>query len=113
MSFVVADRVKETSTSTGTGNFTLAGAVDSFISFNSGVGTGNRTYYTIALQGGSEFEVGIGTLSGSTTLVRDTVITSSNSDNLVNFSAGTKDVFVAQPANRAHDASVAISLALS
>lgn len=113
MSFVVADRVKETSTSTGTGNFTLAGAVDGFIAFSAGVGNGNRTYYTIALQGGSEFEVGIGTLSGGTTLSRDTVITSSNSDSLVNFSAGTKDVFVAQPANRAHDASVAISLALS
>jgi len=113
MSFVVADRVKETSTSTGTGNFTLDGASAGFVSFNAGVGTNNRTYYVISLQGGSEYEVGIGTLTASTTLQRDEVIDSSNSNNLVNFSAGTKDVFVAQPANKAHDASVAVSIALS
>jgi len=100
MALVLKDRVKETSTTTGTGTFTLAGASTGFQAF-SVIGDGNTTYYTIALQGGSEFEVGIGTytLSG-TTLSRTTVLASSNSGNLVNFSAGTKDVFCDYPAGK-------------
>jgi hypothetical protein len=100
MALVLKDRVKETSTTTGTGTFTLAGASTGFQAF-SVIGNGNTTYYTIALQGGSEFEVGIGTytLSG-TTLSRTTVLASSNSGNLVNFSAGTKDVFCDYPAGK-------------
>lgn len=100
MAFVLKDRVKETSTTTGTGTITLAGASTGFQAF-SVIGDGNTTYYTIALQGGSEFEVGIGTytLSG-TTLSRTTVLSSSNSGNLVNFSAGTKDVFCDYPAGK-------------
>jgi hypothetical protein len=100
MALVLKDRVKETSTTTGTGTFTLAGASTGFQAF-SVIGNGNTTYYTIALQGGSEFEVGIGTytLSG-TTLSRTTILASSNSGNAVNFSAGTKDVFCDYPAGK-------------
>jgi hypothetical protein len=100
MALVLADRVKETSTTTGTGTFTLAGAVDGFQTF-AAIGDGNTTFYTIALQGGTEWEVGLGTYTSSgTTLSRDTIFSSSNSGNAVNFSAGTKDVFVTYPAER-------------
>jgi hypothetical protein len=100
MALVLKDRVKETSTTTGTGTFTLAGASTGFQSF-SVIGNGNTTFYTIALQGGNEWEVGVGTYTSSgTTLARNTVIESSNGGTLVNFSAGTKDVFVTQPAER-------------
>ena len=101
MAFVLKDRVKETTTTTGTGTVTLAGAVSGYQSF-SAIGNGNTTYYTIAGQGTSEWEVGIGTYTSSgTTLSRDTVLASSNSGSLVNFSAGTKDVFCDYPAGRA------------
>lgn len=100
MAFVLADRVKETTTTTGTGTVTLAGASTGFQSF-SAIGNGNTTYYTIAGQSTSEWEVGIGTYtSAGTTLSRTTVLSSSNSGSLVNFSAGTKDVFVTQPSSR-------------
>jgi hypothetical protein len=98
MTIIVKDRVKETTTTTGTGTITLAGAVSGFQAF-SVIGDGNETFYTIA--GGGEFEVGIGTYTSSgTTLSRDTVLDSSNSGSLVDFSAGTKDVFVTYPAER-------------
>jgi len=98
MAFVLADRVKETTTTTGTGTVTLLGASTGYQSF-SVIGNANTTYYTIAGQTGSEWEVGIGTYTSSgTTLARTTVISSSNSGSLVNFSAGTKDVFVTYPA---------------
>lgn len=101
MAFVLKDRVKETTTTTGTGTVTLAGAVSGYQSF-SAIGNANSTYYTIAGQGTSEWEVGIGTYTSSgTTLSRDTVLASSNSGSLVNFSAGTKDVFCDYPAGRA------------
>jgi len=100
MALVLKDRVKETSTTTGTGTFTLAGASTGYQSF-SVVGNGNTTYYAIALQGGSEWEVGIGTYTSSgTTLARTTILASSNSGSAVNFSAGTKDVFVTMPADK-------------
>ena len=96
MSFVLADRVRETTTTTGTGTVTLGGAVTGFRSF-SAIGNTNTCYYTIALN--SEWETGIGTYTSSgTTLSRDTVLASSNSGSLVNFSAGTKDVFCDYPA---------------
>ena len=103
MALVINDRVKETSTTTGTGTFSLAGAATGFETFVSGVGTGNTTYYSIVLDGTNEFEVGIGTVTDATpdTLSRDTVISSSNSDALVNFSAGGKTVFCTLPASRA------------
>jgi len=98
MAFVLKDRVKETTTTTGTGTITLAGAVSGFQSF-AAIGNGNTTFYVIA--GGAEWEVGVGTYTSSgTTLSRDTVLSSSNSGSLVNFSAGTKDVFVSYPAGR-------------
>jgi ribosomal protein L24E len=101
MAFVLDDRVYETSTTTGTGDVTLDGAVQSYQSF-AGIGDGNTTYYTIAHQDANEWEVGIGTYTaGTTSLSRDTILSSSNSDAAVAFSAGTKDVFVAQPSARA------------
>ena len=101
MAFVVKDRVKETTTTAGTGTVTLLGASTGFQSF-SAIGNANTTYYCIAAQTGSEWEVGIGTYTSSgTTLARTTVLASSNSGSLVNFSAGTKDVFVTYPATYA------------
>lgn len=101
MALVVKDRVKVTSTTTGTGTFTLGAAATGFQDF-SVIGDGNTTYYTIAGVGTSEWEVGIGTYTASgTTLSRDTVLGSSNSGSAVNFSAGSKEVFVTYPAERA------------
>ena len=100
MALVLADRVKDTTTTVGTGSVTLSGSPPTgFQSFGAAIGNGNTTYYTIS--SGSEWEVGIGTYN-STGLVlnRDTVLSSSNSGSLVNFSAGTKDVFVTYPAER-------------
>lgn len=89
------DRVKETSTSTGTGNFTLAGAVTQYKAFSDVYSVGDQFIsYAIVGQTGSEWEVGLGTYSASNTLRRDKIYASSNSNNAVNFSAGTKDVFV-------------------
>jgi hypothetical protein len=101
MALVLKDRVNETSITTGTGTFTLAGASTGFQAF-SVIGDGNTTYYTIALQGGSEWEVGLGTYTSSgTTLSRDTVLSSSaGGTTKVNFSAGTKNVFVTYPAGK-------------
>lgn len=98
MAFIVKDRVLETSTTTGTGTFTLSGTVSGYQSF-SVIGNGNTTYYAIV--GGSEWEVGIGTYTSSgTTLSRTTILASSNSNNAVNFSAGTKNVFVTYPSDK-------------
>ena len=102
MALVINDRVKETSTTSGTGNFTLAGASTGFITFNSGIGTSNTTYYTIHEQGTNNFEVGLGTLTGSTTLQRDTVLSNSaGNTSKINFgSSTTKDVFCTMPASK-------------
>jgi hypothetical protein len=100
MALVLKDRVKETSATTGTGTVTLAGAVADYQAF-SVIGDGNTTYYTIVLTGSDEWEVGLGTYTATgTTLSRDTVLASSNSGSLVNFSAGDKDVFVVYPAGK-------------
>jgi hypothetical protein len=102
MAFALNDRVKETSTTTGTGTFDLSGAEVGFESFVSGIGDGNQTYYAISNDGTAEFEVGFGTVTDAATdtLSRDTIISSSNSDALVDFSAGTKTVFCTLPASR-------------
>ena len=102
MALVINDRVKETSTTTGTGTLNLAGAETGYESFVSGVGTTNTTYYAIELNAAGEWEVGIGTVtSGSPdTLSRDTIISSSNSDAAVTFSSGTKNVFCTLPAKK-------------
>jgi len=102
MALVLADRVRETSTTTGTGSVTLAGAYTGFQTFSAGVGNSNSTYYTIANVVSGEYEVGLGTYtSGGNTLSRTTVLSSSNANALVNFGSGSKDVFVTQPAGRA------------
>src|SRR5210317_2034484 len=102
MALVVNDRVKETSTTTGTGTFDLAGAVSGFESFVTGIGNSNTTYYAIVNENG-EFEVGLGTVTDAATdtLSRDTIISSSNSDSAVNFGEGTKDVFCTLPVSKA------------
>jgi len=101
MALVINDRVKVTSTTTGTGAMALGSAVTGFETFAQGIGNNNTTYYCIFNQGTTEFEVGLGTLDGSSAnLTRTTVISSSNSDAAVNFSAGTKDVFCTLPASK-------------
>ena len=98
MALLLADRVKDTTTTTGTGNITLAGSPPTgYQSFNTAFGTSNPLYYCI--EGGAEWEVGQGYLSASTTLVRSTVLASSNSGSAVSFSAGTKNVFSTMPAS--------------
>jgi hypothetical protein len=97
MALVLKDRVKETTSTAGTGSITLAGPVQGYQGF-SVIGNGNTTYYTIA--GTSEWEVGIGTYSGGV-LSRDTVLGSSANGSKVAFSAGIKDVFVTYPADKA------------
>lgn len=100
MALVVADRVKETTTTTGTGTVTLLGASTGYQSF-AVIGNANLTYYTIAGQTGNEWEVGIGTYTSSgTTLARTTVLANSSGTqpSALSFSAGTKDVFVTYPA---------------
>ena len=97
MAFKLNDRVEESSSTTGTGTFTLGGAVSGFESFSAGIGGDNTTYYCIFETGTNNFEVGFGTLnSGATTLARTNVISSSNSDALVNF-AGATEVFCTVP----------------
>ncbi len=99
MALIVVDRVQETTNTTGTGTYTLAGAKSGFASF-AGVGNGNTTYY--ACTDGTNFEVGIGTYTASgTTLARTTILTSSNSNNPVSWSSGQKDIFVTLPAAKA------------
>ena len=97
MALVVKDRVRENSTTTGTGTFTLSGAVSGFQTFSSAIGNTNTTYYAIV--NGAEWEVGLGTVSAGA-LSRDTILESSNSGSAVNFSAGTKDVFCTYPAEK-------------
>jgi cytoskeletal protein CcmA (bactofilin family) len=114
MALVINDRVKETSTTTGTGTLNLSGAVTGFETFVAGVGDGNTTYYAIVNRDADEWEVGLGTVTDASTdtLARTTVITSSNSDSATDFSAGTKDVFVTLPASKAvfEDASSDVTL---
>jgi hypothetical protein len=100
MALVLKDRVKETTTTTGTGTVTLAGAAAGFQSF-AAVGDGNQTFYAIVDSDTGDWEVGVGTYTASgTTLSRPTVVSSSNAGSLVNFAAGSKDVFVTYPSSR-------------
>ena len=100
MALVLKDRVKETTTTTGTGTITLAGAVTGYQAF-SAIGNGNTTYYVIEDANGTGWEVGIGTytLSG-TTLARTTVLASTNSDSQITLSSGTHTVFCSYPAGK-------------
>jgi len=99
MALVLADRVKETTTTTGTGAITFAGAVGGFQTFAAGVGNSNTTYYTIQDANGAAWEIGFGTLnSDSTTLTRSAVYQSSNSDAAIILTSGTHTVFCTYPA---------------
>ena len=99
MALVLKDRVKETTTTTGTGTYTLAGAVSGFEAFSE-IGNSNTTYYCCT--DGTDFEVGIGTYTASgTTLARTTILQSSNSDAAVNWTSGTRTIFCTQPAEKA------------
>ena len=99
MALVIKDRVKESSTTTGTGTYTLAGAEAGFQTF-SAIGDGNTTYY--AATDGTYWEVGIGTYTASgTTLARTTILSSTNSNNAVSWTAGEKLIFVTQPSSKA------------
>jgi hypothetical protein len=101
MTLVVADRVKQGTLTTGTGTLTLSGSLLGFQTF-AVIGDGNTTYYTIVDSNDGSWEVGVGTYTASgTTLSRDTVLDSSNAGSLVDFAAGTKEVFVTYPADKA------------
>jgi hypothetical protein len=100
MALVLKDRVKETTTTTGTGSFALAGAVTGYDSFGQ-IGNGNTTYYAVYLDGGSEWEVGIGTYTSPSTLSRDTILASSAAGAKVSFSAGQKTIWCDYPAGKA------------
>ena len=98
MALVINDRVKESSSTTGTGTFALAG----FETFLAGIGNSNTTYYAAYEAGTNNWEVGLGTLDGSSAnLARTTVLTSSNSDSLVNFTTGGLEIFCTLPASKA------------
>jgi hypothetical protein len=114
MALILADRVKESTTTTGTSDFALGGAITGFQTFSASVGANNTTYYSVA--DGADWEVGLGTLSNDgLTLARTTVLQSSNADAKVSFAAGTKEVFVTYPADKAvsditsTDASIVVS----
>ena len=100
--FVINDRVKQTTTTTGTGTIDLSGTETGFETFVAGIGDGVQTYYAIVHDGTADFEVGTGTVTdaGTDTLSRQSVISSSNSDNLVDFGAGSKTVFCTLPAKK-------------
>ena len=99
MALVLKDRVRETTTTTGTSSLTLGGASATFDTFASVMSTNDTTYYAIVhtANGVDEWEVGLGTYSGTNTLARTTVLSSSNSGSATNFSAGTKFVFITLP----------------
>lgn len=96
MAFKLGDRIRETSTTTGTGSLTLAGAVTGFATFASVLSTGDTTWYAIVL--GANWEVGLGTFTSPGTLARTAVLSSSNAGAAVSFAAGDKDVFITTPA---------------
>ena len=100
MAFVVKDRIKETTTTTGTGTYTLAGAANGGYETFANIGNANKTYY--ACTDGTNWEVGLGTYTASgTTLSRDEIIESSNSNNAVSWGSGSKDIFVTLPSSKA------------
>ena len=102
MALVINDRVKESSSTTGTGTFALAGIVQGFETFSAGIGNSNTTYYAAYEAGTNNWEVGLGTLDGtSANLARTEVLTSSNSDSLVPFTTGGLEIFCTLPASKA------------
>ena len=102
MALALNDRVRETTSTAGSGTVTLGGAVDGFQTFAAGIGNSNTTYYAISLNSQNEWEVGYGTLNAdSSTLTRTDPLQSSNSDNAVDFAAGAKEVFCTLPSEKA------------
>jgi len=102
MALVLKDRVKETTTTTGTGAISLGGAVANFQAFSAVLSNADTTYYAIVDTTNTAFEVGLGTYASSgNTLTRTTVLESSNSGSAVNFGAGSKNIFIAYPAEKA------------
>jgi len=102
MALVINNRVRELTSTTGTGAVTLGGAVGGFQTFAAGIGNDNTTYYAISINTENEWEVGLGTLNAdSSTLTRTTVLESSNSDSAVDFAAGSKEVFCTLPSEKA------------
>ena len=102
MTFIVADRVQETTNSPGTGTATLLGAVSGYQSFSTGIGANNTTFYVIADQLGTNWEVGLGALNSTgTVLTRNTVYSSSNGGSTVNFATGTQYVWCDYPSSKA------------
>ncbi len=102
MALVIKDRVKETTTTTGTGAISLGGAATNFVTFSSVLSDADTTYYAIVDTSNSAFEVGLGTYASSgNTITRTTVLASSNSGSAVNLQAGTKSIFCAFPADKA------------
>ena len=100
MALVLSDRIKETTTTTGTGTYTLGGAVSGFETFTANLSNSDTTYYCCT--DGTDFEVGLGTFTSSgTTLARTTIISSSNSNNAVSWSSGSRDVFCTLPGSKA------------
>lgn len=97
MAFILGDRIRESTTSTGTGNLTLGGADVGFSTFASRLATGDTTWYALVF--GASWEVGLGTFTGPATLARTTVIASTNADAALNLGAGTKEVFITAPAS--------------
>lgn len=100
MALQLKDRVLETASAPGTGTVTLLGASLGFQSFNAALTSGSTTYYTIADLGGANWEVGIGTFTSPNQLARNTILASSNAGSAVNFSSGTQNVFITQPAEQ-------------
>jgi len=102
MAFIIKDRVKENTTTTGTGAVSLGGAAATFDAFTSYMANGDTTYYAIVhtTSGTDEWEVGLGTWNTGNTLTRTTVLAGSNGTSAVNFSAGTKDIFMTYPASK-------------
>ena len=102
MALEINNRVRELTSTTGTGDVTLGGAVGGFQTFAAGIGNNNETYYAISINSENEWEVGRGTLSAdSSTMERTEVLESSNGDAAVDFSAGSKEVFCTLPAEKA------------
>jgi hypothetical protein len=101
MALVLADRVKETTTTTGTGDISLGGAETNFVAFGTALSDADTTYYAIVDDVNADFEIGIGTYTaGTDTLSRDTILDSTNAGSAVNFGAGTKVVFITYPAEK-------------
>lgn len=111
---IIADRVRESSTTAGTGTITLAGAITGYQSFATALGSSATSVpYCIVDNTANTWEVGIGTFNGTTSLSRDTVTSSSNAGALVSFAANTKDVFLDASALVVHHSNLGYVIATS